>query len=83
MGTLNKCCATFQCRKMSKTDQVMLLTMLKLVMGSSKFMSSPVTMKSTPMINLGFLWDLSLPCDFVVLFSYLKHYMMTVGYLLN
>ena len=45
MDTSKKYCASCHCRKMAKTIQAMLLSMLMQVMGSSKFTNSPAMMK--------------------------------------
>uniref|UniRef100_A0A0A8XN53 Uncharacterized protein n=1 Tax=Arundo donax TaxID=35708 RepID=A0A0A8XN53_ARUDO len=57
MDTLKKCCAAFQCSKKAKIRQMMPLTTLKQVTGSSKFTNSPVMMKNPPMVISAF-WEL-------------------------
>uniref|UniRef100_A0A0A9G1M7 Uncharacterized protein n=1 Tax=Arundo donax TaxID=35708 RepID=A0A0A9G1M7_ARUDO len=51
MGTLRKCYAAFQYRKMAKIDQAMPLTTLKQATGSLKFTNSPVMMKPPLMVS--------------------------------
>ncbi|XP_040380080.1 general transcription factor 3C polypeptide 5-like isoform X1 [Oryza brachyantha] len=56
MDTLKRCCAVFLSMKMAKTNQVMLLSILKQVMESLKFMNNLVTMN--PLMAKETFWEL-------------------------